>query len=281
MPDVTTNNVPTLQELIARSGVDPSFYGAGGASAFGKQIGLKGKQLEGFNKFANIMKFDPSRIESLLSSIGDYGTQQRGFLQEQFDVGQESAQTGYSSGVGALRSGALGQMTGARQKTGGFAGSGAYERSFGLLRDETSRQYGGLQTNLADTMSRLTGAKQRGMAGLSERLDARVGQAQGLLGDYISRLTGLGSQYLALDPGEGEDGTFSGWNPPSNPNSGQTYTHGGKNYVWDDKLGDWMLQGDEGQKYYDQETGQWVTEDPNKFAGGGYTPVDSGGNRKG
>jgi hypothetical protein len=260
-----TNKLPTLQDLIARSGVDPSFFGSTGTSAFGQQLGLKGKQLEGFNKFANIMKFDPNQIEDMLASIGKFGEQQTGFIQEQFGAGQEAAQSGYGRGVESLRSGAFGQMAGARQKTGGFAGSGAQQSSMGLLGQLGRRGMGDLQTGLSEKIQGLTGARQRGLAGLQEQMDARVGQTQGLLGDYISRLTQLGSQFLSYDPegGDDDDTAFTGWSPPDNPYNGQTYTHGGQSYVWDSKLGDWMLQGDEGDKdYYDDEDDKWVTKDP-------------------
>ena len=83
------NGVPTLQDLIARSGVDPSFFGEFGATEFGGQLGLKGEQLSGFKKFANLMKFNPKQIEDLLSSIGEYGEEQTGFIQEQFGTGLE------------------------------------------------------------------------------------------------------------------------------------------------------------------------------------------------
>ena len=200
-----TNGVPTLQDLIAKSGVDPSFFGQFGATEFGGQLGLKGEQLSGFKKFANLMKFDPNRIEDLLSSIGEFGEQQTGFIQEQFGTGQKSAQSGYGRGVESLRSGAFGQMAGARQQTGGFAGSGAQQRSMGLLGEAGRRGMGGLQTGLSEQMQRLTGAKTRGLAGLQEQMESRIGQTQGLLGDYISRLTQLGQQFLSYDPGGGDD----------------------------------------------------------------------------
>jgi hypothetical protein len=198
-----TNGVPTLQDLIAKSGVDPSFFGQFGATEFGGQLGLKGEQLSGFKKFANIMKFDPKRIEDLLSSIGEFGEQQTGFIQEQFGAGQKSAQSGYGRGVESLRSGAIGQMAGARQQTGGFAGSGAQQRSMSLLGQAGRRGMGGLQSGLSEQLERLTGARKRGLAGLQEQMESRIGQTQGLLGDYISRLTQLGSQFLSYDPGGG------------------------------------------------------------------------------
>ena len=201
------NGVPTLQDLIAKSGVDPSFFGEFGASEFGGQLGLKGEQLSGFKKFANLMKFNPKQIEDLLSSIGEYGEEQTGFIQEQFGTGQRAAQTGYGRGVASLRSGAFGQMAGARQQTGGFAGSGAQQRSMSLLGQAGRRGMGGLQSGLSEQMERLTGARKRGLSGLQEQMESRIGQTQGLLGDYISRLTQLGSQFLSYDPGGGGDPT--------------------------------------------------------------------------
>ena len=199
------NGVPTLQDLIAKSGVDPSFFGEFGATEFGGQLGLKGEQLSGFKKFANMMKFNPNQIEDLLSSIGKYGEEQTGFIQEQFGTGQRAAQTGYGRGVESLRSGAFGQMAGARQRTGGFAGSGAQQRSMSLLGQAGRRGMGGLQSGLSEQMERLTGARKRGLSGLQEQMESRIGQTQGLLGDYISRLTQLGSQFLSYDPGGGGD----------------------------------------------------------------------------
>jgi len=200
-----TNGVPTLQDLIAKSGVDPSFFGQFGATEFGGQLGLKGEQLSGFKKFANIMKFDPKRIEDLLSSIGEFGEQRTGFIQEQFGTGQKAAQSGYGRGIESLRSGAIGQMAGARQQTGGFAGSGAQQRSMSLLGQAGRRGMGGLQSGLSEQLERLTGARKRGLAGLQEQMESRIGQTQGLLGDYISRLTQLGQQFLSYDPGGGDD----------------------------------------------------------------------------
>ena len=197
------NGVPTLQDLIAKSGVDPSFFGEFGASEFGGQLGLKGEQLSGFKKFANMMKFDPQSIQDMLSSIGEYGEERTGFIEEQFGAGQKAAESGYGRGVAALRTGAFGQMAGARQQTGGFAGSGAQQRSMSLLGQAGRRQMGGLQTGLSEQMQRLTGAKTRGLAGLQEQMESRIGQTQGLLGDYISRLTQLGQQFLSYDPGTG------------------------------------------------------------------------------
>ena len=195
------NGVPTLQELIQQSGIDPSFFGEFGATEFGGQLGLKGEQLSGFKKFANMMKFDPQKIQDMLGSIGEYGQEQTGFIEQQFGAGQKAAQSGYGRGVEALRTGARGQMAGARQQTGGFAGSGAQQRSMSLLGQAGRRQLGGLQTGLSEQLERLTGAKTRGLAGLQEQMESRIGQTQGLLGDYISRLTQLGQQFLSYDPG--------------------------------------------------------------------------------
>ena len=125
-------NIPSLQELIERSGVDKSFFEEGGASAFAQQLGLKGKGLEGFSRFADIMKFQPEKIKELLSSIGEFGQEQRGFIQEQF-----------GTGLASLRSGLKSQLAGARQQTGGFAGFGAQQRSIGLLGESAQRQFGG------------------------------------------------------------------------------------------------------------------------------------------
>ena len=195
------NGVPTLQELIQQSGIDPSFFGEFGATEFGGQLGLKGEQLSGFKKFANMMKFDPQKIQDMLGSIGEYGQEQTGFIEQQFGAGQKAAQSGYGRGVAALSTGARGQMAGARQQTGGFAGSGAQQRSMSLLGQAGRRQMGGLQTGLSEQLERLTGAKTRGLAGLQEQMESRIGQTQGLLGDYISRLTQLGQQFLSYDPG--------------------------------------------------------------------------------
>ena len=194
--------ISTLQDLIAQSGVDPLYFDEGGSGAFASDIGLKGKGLEGFEKFADIMPFDRNKIQDLLSSLGEFQTQQRGFVQEQFDIGSKSAQSGFGRGLESLRSGMFGQFTGARQQTGGFAGSGAQQRTMGLIGQAGQRQFGGLKTGLSERLERLTGAKERGFAGVDEQVSAREGQIQGLLGDYISRLTGLGSQFLALDPGQ-------------------------------------------------------------------------------
>ena len=198
------NGVPTLQELIQKSGLDPKFFGEFGATEFGGQLGLKGEQLSGFKKFANMMKFDPQKIQDMLGSIGEYGQEQTGFIEQQFGAGQKAAQSGYGRGVEALRTGAFGQMAGARQQTGGFAGSGAQQRSMSLLGQAGRRQMGGLQTGLSEQMQRLTGAKTRGLAGLQEQMESRIGQTQGLLGDYISRLTQLGQQFLSYDPSTGD-----------------------------------------------------------------------------
>ena len=197
------NGVPTLQELIQQSGLDPSFFGEFGTTEFGGQLGLKGEQLSGFKKFANMMKFDPQKIQDMLGSIGEYGQEQTGFIEQQFGAGQKAAQSGYGRGVEALRTGARGQMAGARQQTGGFAGSGAQQRSMSLLGQAGRRQMGGLQTGLSEQLERLTGAKTRGLAGLQEQMESRIGQTQGLLGDYISRLTQLGQQFLSYDPSTG------------------------------------------------------------------------------
>lgn len=198
------NGVPTLQELIQQSGIDPSFFGEFGATEFGGQLGLKGEQLSGFKKFANMMKFDPQKIQDMLGSIGEYGQEQTGFIEQQFGAGQKAAQSGYGRGVEALRTGAFGQMAGARQQTGGFAGSGAQQRAMSLLGQAGRRQMGGLQTGLSEQLERLTGAKKRGLAGLQEQMESRIGQTQGLLGDYISRLTQLGQQFLSYDPSTGD-----------------------------------------------------------------------------
>ena len=227
MPDVTTNNVPTLQELIERSGVDPSYFGQFGATEFGSQLGLEGKQLEGFKKFANIMKFDPSKIESLLSSIGEYGKERRGTIEEQ-----------YSGGVKNLRTNLFGQMTGARQKTGGFAGSGAQETDISLLGDQAGTTFGALG-----------GSRRSGLSGLQEQIESRGGRTQGLLGDYISRLTQLGSQFLSYDPGGSGDNTDKedpGYSDPEEPPkeftsipsqySGDMINVGGIMYKWNPTL---------------------------------------------
>lgn len=214
-------NIPSLQELIERSGVDKSFFEEGGASAFAQQLGLKGKGLEGFSRFADIMKFRPEKIKELLSSIGEFGQEQRGFIQEQF-----------GTGLSSLRSGLKSQLAGARQQTGGFAGFGAQQRSIGLLGESAQRQFGGLKQ-----------ARTRGLAGVQQQVEARIGQTQGLLGDYISRLTQLGSQFLALDPGD------LGMKSEQIPNfttvpsdySGDMIMVGTKPYEWDSDTNQYVL----------------------------------------
>ena len=62
----------TLQDLIKRMGVDPGFFGEGGSKLFGESIGLAGKGLEGFQKFADISKFDPAAIEEMLKESSIY-----------------------------------------------------------------------------------------------------------------------------------------------------------------------------------------------------------------
>lgn len=235
-------NIPSLQELIERSGVDKSFFEEGGASAFAQQLGLKGKGLEGFSKFADIMKFQPEKIKELLSSIGEFGEQQRGFVQEQFDLGSEAARSGFGRGLESLRTGQLGQMAGARQQAGGFAGSGAQQRTLGLLRQAGQRQLSGLETGLSEQLQRLSGARERGLSGVEQQVEARIGQTQGLLGDYISRLTQLGGQFLALDPSE--EGTVDATNPidagVGRGVEGQTWTSkAGDEWFWNSQTGTW------------------------------------------
>lgn len=213
-------STPTLQDLIERSGIDPKFFEEGGASEFAQQLGLKGKGLEGFSRFADIMKFQPERIEKLLSSIGEFGKEQRGFIQEQFALGSEAARSGFGRGLESLRTSQLGQMAGARQQTGGFAGAGAQQRALGLLSQAGQRQLSGLETGLSEQLQRLSGARERGLSGVEQQVEARIGQTQGLLGDYISRLTQLGSQFLALDPTEAVDTSVGGVTEVDIPGSG-------------------------------------------------------------
>lgn len=214
MPSHYGTESTTFQDLVKRMGESGRFFGADGVSLFAKEIGLEGKGLEGFMKFANIMPFDEDRIKEMLSSISKFGTERRGFIQKQFDVGAESARSGFGRGLESLRSTQLGQMMGARQQTGGFAGTGAQQRSLGILRQAGQRQLGGLQTGLSEQLARLTGARERGLAGVEEQVQSRIGQTQSLLGDYISRLTQFGSQFLSMDPtGDGDppkDGSLIG-----------------------------------------------------------------------
>jgi hypothetical protein len=173
------NSIPTLQDLIEQSGIDPAFFDKeGGIGSFADFIGLKGKGREGFQSIAGINPFNPKTIEDLLSSLGEFRGEQRGMVQDQF-----------GSGLSSLRSGLSSQLMGARQQTGGFAGSGAQQRGIGLIGEAAQRQLGGLEQS-----------RKRGFSGIEQQVESRVGQTQGLLGDYISRLTGLGSQFLAMDP---------------------------------------------------------------------------------
>jgi len=215
--------IPTYQELLEQSGVDPKYFGEGGAGLFAGHLGLEGKQMEGFQKFADIMKFDSNKIKDLITSLGDFRTEQRGFVQEQF-----------GSGLTSLRTNLTGQMTSAREQTGGFAGSGAQQRTMGLIGQAGQRSFGGLKQ-----------ARTRGYSGIEEQVGARTGQIQGLLGDYIGRLTQLGGQFLSLDPGEEKT-------PPAIPPTAEAQQYAAKEEWY--KLGfkdkeSWQLWVDAGSDY--------------------------------
>lgn len=169
----------TLKDLIERMGVDPGFFGEGGSKLFGESVGLAGKGLEGFQKMADISKFDPKAIEEMLKSIGEYGQKQTGYVKEQFGAGTQNLRDMLTSGMQKIREG-----TSVR---GGRFGAG--QRQEGQARQRAGQQFGQLGQRFS-----------QGMDTVGQQVDARTGQVQGLLGDYISRMTGLGSQFLAFDP---------------------------------------------------------------------------------
>ena len=170
----------TLQDLIERMGVAPGFFGEGGSKLFGESIGLAGKGLKGFQKFADISKFDPAAIEEMLKSIGQYGQKQTGYVQEQFGAGTQNLRDMLTGGMQKLREGSS-------VRGGQF---GAMQRQSGQARQRAGQQFGQLGQRFS-----------QGMDAVGQQVDARTAQVQGLLGDYISRLTGLGSQFLSFDPG--------------------------------------------------------------------------------
>ena len=181
----------TLQDLIKRMGVDPGFFGEGGSKLFGESIGLAGKGLEGFQKFADISKFDPAAIEKMLESIGQYGQKQTGYVQEQFGAGTQNLRDMLTGGMQKLREGSS-------VRGGEF---GAKEKQIGQARQRAGQQFGQLGQRFS-----------QGMDAVAQRVDSRTGAVQGLLGDYISRMTGLGSQFLAFDPNENNSG-YDGYTP--------------------------------------------------------------------
>tara|TARA_R110002020_G_scaffold468594_1_gene693030 strand:+ start:28 stop:651 length:624 start_codon:yes stop_codon:yes gene_type:complete len=173
-------NPTTLQQLIERMGVDPGFFKEGGSRLFGESIGLAGKGLEGFQKFADISKFDPEAIKEMLSGIGKFGETQRGYVQQQYGAGTQNLRDMLTGGMEKLREGSS-------VRGGQF---GAMQRQLGQARQRAGQQFGQLGQRFS-----------QGMDAVGQQVDARTAQVQGLLGDYISRLTGLGSQFLAFDPG--------------------------------------------------------------------------------
>lgn len=184
--------MPTLQDLIKRMGVDPGFFGEGGSKLFGESIGLAGKGLEGFQKFADISKFDPAAIEEMLKSVGKFGETQRGYVQEKFGTGTQNLRDMLTSSMQQLREGSS-------ARGGQF---GAMQKLMGQSRQKAGTAFGQLGQQF-----------QQGMDTVSRQVDARTGAVQGLLGDYISRLTGLGSQYLSFDPGDTSQTGYEGYTP--------------------------------------------------------------------
>jgi len=182
----------TLKDLIERMGVDPGFFGEGGSKLFGESIGLAGKGLEGFQKFADISKFDPAAIEEMLKSIGEYGKTQRGYVQEQFGSGTQNLRDMLTSGMQKIREGS--SVRGGR--------FGSMQKQIGQTSQRAGQQFGQLGQRFS-----------QGMDAVAQRVDSRTGAVQGLLGDYISRLTGLGSQFLSFDPGSDSQTGYEGYTP--------------------------------------------------------------------
>jgi|TARA_R100001463_G_scaffold20240_3_gene49367 hypothetical protein len=189
----------TLQDLIKRMGVDPGFFQEGGSKLFGQTIGLAGKGLEGFQKFADISKFDPAAIEEMLKSIGQYGQKQTGYVQEKFKSGQGTLRDMLTDSMRQLREGSS-------VRGGQF---GAMQKAIGQSRQKAGTAFGQLGQQF-----------QQGMDTVGQQVDARTAQVQGLLGDYISRLTGLGSQYLSFDPGTGSQTGYEGYTPSTTGDPG-------------------------------------------------------------
>ena len=177
----------TLKDLIERMGVDPGFFGEGGSKLFGESVGLAGKGLEGFQKMADISKFDPKAIEEMLKSIGEYGKTQTGYVQEQFGAGTQNLRDMLTSSMQKIREGSS-------ARGGRF---GAMQKQLGQSSQAASQRYGQLGQKFA-----------QGIDAVGQQVDSRTGVVQGLLGDYISRMTGLGSQFLSLDPGSGSGGSL-------------------------------------------------------------------------
>ena len=184
--------MPTLQDLIKRMGVDPGFFGEGGSKLFGESIGLAGKGLEGFQKFADISKFDPAAIEEMLKSIWQYGKKQTGYVQEQFGAGTQNLRDMLTGGMQKLREGSS-------VRGGEF---GAMQRQAGQARQKAGQQFEQLGQRFS-----------KGIDAVGQQVDARTGQVQGLLGDYLSRMTGLGSQFLAFDPTGATSTGYTGESP--------------------------------------------------------------------
>jgi len=241
------NDEQRLLQLIRDAGLgDMSTYFTGSMDDIMSKLGFKGQaQKDQFQQF--FQAFDPQKFLKAQSEASGRLGEQRSMLGTKLTENLKNLGTQFQTGARGIQEKGIQATRGIQQMMGksGFGGFGAAGRERSRMRKQGEETF----SDLLDKISFRKGAYQRQHSEGLLSAEKDYGSARGVifagLQDYINRLMGRAENIYGLDPGE-EDPSFSGWNPPSNPGSGQTYTHGGQTYVWNDTLGEWMLQGGAG-----------------------------------